>query len=66
VLTAAPKPVMTPQAINAARSSGICRSIFTRLSACKVAYSAMTPQPQKTLSGDPAASNVRTLPSGKV
>ncbi len=66
VLTAAPTPVITPQAINAARSSGMLWSILTTLSMCTVAYSAMTPQPQNTLRSLPAESRVRTVPSGSV
>src|SRR5258706_15280783 len=66
VLTAAPTPVITPQAINAALSNGIFSSILTTLSMCKVAYSAMTPQPQNTLRSRPCESRVRTVPSGNV
>ena len=66
VLIAAPTPVMTPQPTSAQRSSGVSSVIFTTLSVCSVAYSAITPQPEKTLSRPPAASLVRTLPSGSV
>src|SRR5919197_6512969 len=66
VLKTAPTPVVTPQPTSAARSSGIFGSIFTRLSTCTVAYSAMTPQPENTLSGLLRASCVRSVPSGSV
>jgi len=66
VLTAAPTPVITPQPISAARSSGTSRAIFTTLSACSVATSASTPQPLKTFRGWPWASLTRVLPSGSV
>jgi hypothetical protein len=65
-LTAAPTPVITPQPISAALSSGIAASIRTTLSTCSVAYSAITPQPEKILSGLPAVSLKRVLPSGRV
>src|SRR5919108_1676033 len=66
VLKTAPTPVVTPQPTRAARSSGILGSILTRLSTCTVAYSAITPQPEKTFTGLPRASCVRTVPSGSV
>ena len=66
VLNTAPTPVVTAQPTSAARSSGTAGSIFTRLSTCSTAYSAITPQPENTLSGFPPASRVRTLPSGSV
>src|ERR1700761_6649836 len=50
VLVTAPNPVMTLQPTRAARSRGTVGSIFTTLSTCSVAYSDMTPQPQKTFS----------------
>jgi hypothetical protein len=66
VLNTAPTPVVTAQPTSAARSSGIFGSIFTRLSTCMVAYSAITPQPEKMLTGLPLASRVRSVPSGSV
>ena len=66
VLNTAPTPVVTAQPTSAARSNGIFGSILTRLSTCMVAYSAITPQPEKMLSGWPLASRVRTVPSGSV
>src|SRR6267143_627254 len=66
VLITAPTPVVTAQPTSAARSSGIFGSMLTRLSPWTVAYSAMTPQPEKTLSGAPRASRVRSVPSGSV
>ena len=56
----------TPQETSAQQSSATSWPILTRLSTCSVAYSAITPQPEKTFSGWPAASRVRTLPSGSV
>ena len=66
VLNTAPTPVVTAQPTSAARSNGIVGSILTRLSTCSVAYSAITPQPEKTLSGAPFESFVRSVPSGSV
>src|SRR5258708_31325128 len=66
VLNTATTPVVTAQPTRAARSYGIFGSIFTRLSTCSVAYPAITPQPENTLSGFPLASRVRTVPSGSV
>jgi hypothetical protein len=66
VLMTAPTPVMTPQLISAALSSGTAGSTFTTLSTCSVAYSAMTPQPEKMESALPARSRVRSVPSGSV
>ena len=66
VLNTAPTPVVTAQPTRAARSSGMPLSIFTRLSTDSVAYSAITPQPENTDTGLPAASLVRSVPSGSV
>src|SRR5258706_287958 len=66
VLNTAPTPVVTAQPTSAARSSGIFGSIFTTLSTESVAYSAITPQPEKMLSGLPSLSFVRGVPSGGV
>ena len=66
VLKTAPTPVVTAQPTSAARSRGIFASILTTLSVDSVAYSAITPQPEKTLSGLPAASLTRGVPSGGV
>ena len=40
VLSTAPTPVVTPQPISAARSSGIVSSIFTRAFSCTSIFSA--------------------------
>ena len=64
VLNTAPTPVITPQLISAACASGMPGAIFTTLSTCIVAYSAITPQAEKIFSGLPWASRVRRLPSG--
>src|SRR3954468_21856433 len=66
VLNTAPTPVVTAQPTSAARSNGIFGSIFTRLSTCNVAYSAITPQPEKMLTELPFSSRVRRVPSGSV
>src|SRR5262249_51454126 len=66
VLMAAPTPVVTPQPTSAARSAGTLESYFTRLRSCTTAYSAITPTPENTLSGLPAASRVRLVPSSMV
>jgi hypothetical protein len=66
VLKAAPTPVITPHAIKQAGSSGMAASIFTTLSTCSVANSAITPQPENTESGWLSVSKLRTLPSGSV
>jgi hypothetical protein len=65
-LNTAPTPVVTAQPTSAARSSGIFGSIFTTLSTDSVAYSAITPQPEKMLSGLPSLSFTRGVPSGGV
>src|SRR5258707_164153 len=66
VLVAAQNPVITPQPTSAACCSGASWGIRIRLRAESVAYSAMTPQPEKTLSGAPAVSVVRRSPVGNV
>ena len=66
VLNTAPTPVVTPQPTSAAQSSGIFGSILIRFSADTVAYSAIAPQPEKMLSGAPAASCTRGVPSSGV
>ena len=66
VLNTAPTPVVTAQPTSAARSRGIFGSILTRLSTDRVAYSAITPQPEKMPSGLPARSFTRGVPSGGV
>ena len=66
VLNTAPTPVITPHETSAARSSGMSLSIFTRLSAASVAYSAITPQAENTFSELPLASRVGVVPSGSV
>src|SRR5690606_19902255 len=66
VLAAAPKPVITPQPISAALSSGTSGSILTRLSWCSVWNCDIEPQPEKMFSGRPAESWVRSAPPGSV
>src|SRR3972149_1702334 len=61
VLNTAPTPVVTAQPTSAARSSGTFGSIFTTLSTDSVAYSAITPQPEKMLSGLPSLSCVQAI-----
>ena len=66
VLHNAPQPVITPQPINAQRSSGTLSTILTTLVSCSVAYSAITPHAAITFNGSPCASRVRSCPPGKV
>jgi hypothetical protein len=60
------QPVITPQPINAQRSSGTLSTILTTLVSCSVAYSAITPHAAITFNGSPCASRVRSCPPGKV
>ena len=66
VLVAAQKPVITPQPTSAAERSGASAAILIRLRVSSVAYSAITPQPEKMPSGWPWASVVRSAPLGRV